>query len=404
MIELLTILLLLIGALLVSVLSILNIPIESGMMGRVFLVVSVASYICFAINCCKKGKISKRNFGILVVYLLVLLLFLVTVFRYGGFNSLVRGQFLYYCSASVSAGLMGMVIAQKGRIASIGKWIPIFSVLLTYTVLSSLLFSKGLTNAGQLYDDSGMSYQNAAYYCALAFGLNLYYLIFNSEFETFKWADRIKLLLYVLIIPQVAIMFWAGGRGGFLLFIVYVIAFTGIAFYKFRLSLKTLLIAIGVITVSTVVVQLVTKVSINTLGLERVLNFINGKSSNADRTVLYSAAIKAFRKSPILGNGISSVFYEVGFYSHNIFTDILCEGGIVGILLFVSILVFYIRKQIKMMKCFGPTTFSFVIFLYGITMAMASSYYLSNHLLIFSVVYVLASKELSYESKIYKNF
>ena len=48
-----------------------------------------------------------------------------------------------------------------------------------------------------------------------------------------------------------------------------------------------------------------------------------------NRWIRWNLAWNAFTKSPVFGHGLGSVFYEVGFYSHNIFTDMLCEGGVV---------------------------------------------------------------------------
>jgi O-antigen ligase len=59
--------------------------------------------------------------------------------------------------------------------------------------------------------------------------------------------------------------------------------------------------------------------------------------ANALRVYLLKNAIHAFQEAPVVGAGLTNVRVE-GFVTHNDYLGILCETGLVGLLLFVGIL------------------------------------------------------------------
>lgn len=94
---------------------------------------------------------------------------------------------------------------------------------------------------------------------------------------------------------------------------------------------------------------------------ERLFN--SDYSTLGGRAQLYEEAIKLFRESPIIGNGWGGyknyVQYTVGanysseyakMNTHNIYLQLLCETGVIGFSAFVGLIIYNLRKAIKIIK------------------------------------------------------
>ena len=92
------------------------------------------------------------------------------------------------------------------------------------------------------------------------------------------------------------------------------------------------------------------------VGMLRVM----GKLTEDDnRMRLYESAYNAFMDSPLYGNGLGSVWWTIGFYSHNMLLDLLSEGGIIWTLIIFSLLI---RTIIKLYR-YGRIDRVFLFFL-----------------------------------------
>jgi O-antigen ligase len=118
----------------------------------------------------------------------------------------------------------------------------------------------------------------------------------------------------------------------------------------FTLGFFTLLGIAGFILVTEF--QHVAGVNIIAHGFNKLaVNFIQAQSGNAfndlssrGRLILYQDAIDLIKTAPIFGHGVGAFGYlgdylVLGTYPHNMFLEILLDGGIVGLLLFLGFLV-----------------------------------------------------------------
>ena len=82
--------------------------------------------------------------------------------------------------------------------------------------------------------------------------------------------------------------------------------------------------------------------------------------------------------SPIFGYGIGSIWHTVGHYSHNFFTDVLAEGGMIGFLL----MFFLLFKALVRIYKFSIVDKNLVLVMFysftGLIMLMFSAYWFDN--------------------------
>ncbi|MCD8284744.1 MAG: O-antigen ligase family protein [Prevotellaceae bacterium] len=256
--------------------------------------------------------------------------------------------------------------------------------MLLYTIaLAKVIFSARISYSigATFHDLSTMNYQMLSYYSMFAFGMTLY-LICNRSYP--------KLFLVVmtaLAALQLVMALTAGGRGAFVLGIVFCLYF-GLT----RLSVRRLILYLLLIGIVALVIQrLVISNDVFNLGYERIMNFFSNTENyrTDNRWLRWTLSYESFATSPIIGHGLGSVFYEVGYYSHNIFLDILCEGGLVLLSIFAFVMYrlgYLLRKSIKYDR---RNELLLVLFLCSFINLCFSNYYLGESAIWLAVSYVL---------------
>lgn len=84
--------------------------------------------------------------------------------------------------------------------------------------------------------------------------------------------------------------------------------------------------------------------------LMRILSFSSDDISNG-RYTLWSEAFDLWWDYPILGGGFEALGRAVNKGAHNTYIQILCDTGIVGLILFISFLFSFVRQSFKNNKC-----------------------------------------------------
>ena len=121
----------------------------------------------------------------------------------------------------------------------------------------------------------------------------------------------------------------------------------------------------------------------------RIIALITGAGDNR-RYDKIKTAIDLFSQKPILGHGFGSVYWELGQYTHNFFTDTLVEGGLVLTFIAVSILLYCFVSSIRLIRLDNTDLIWFYFFLCGFTLSMFSGYYLTQIPLWWGLSFVLA--------------
>ncbi len=265
----------------------------------------------------------------------------------------------------------------------------VFGLDLLLTIVCSLVLvnSTGVTTAGLMLDSSGFLYQNTSYYAAYTLGMT----VFMIQEQKRNLSIRIpKIVLFLLVPIQIGICFMAGGRGGIILILVVLLW----AFFSEKRNIEKLVLTVCFVIITVVAViyfvpVLMRIIGVDSTGYERTIMLLTTGISDQGREALWANSIEAFKERPIFGNGIGSVFYLFNSYSHNMFVDILCEKGVVGLLIVVSVFILYGMRVLKLYKAGSIFRFMFMVFLCGFTMNLFSGYVWVNQQILLPVTATL---------------
>lgn len=331
--------------------------------------------------------------NVLITIICVTLLFYITRFFYNVTNTTYQGFFLSMGVRFVPSVMAGVLVAQKAKmIYYVQRATLPFILLYTIILANTILTAESSSNMGLTYNiEGGMNYQTMSYYSAYALGLTMHNIVYE---KCNKFKKNILICIGLLLLVM-SIM--TGGRGAFALDVVFIVYFGTKV-----INLKQIIIySFTILLVYILFTSILQNNDLLSLGFGRIFNFWSDSEAvqNDGRWIRWTMAWNAFLENPLLGNGIGSVFYEVGFYSHNIFYDILCEGGIIGIGVFVYILIRTALKLRCIIKNNPINEIMLVIFLCSFVNLCFSNYYLSDSGMWMSIAYIL-SKPV-YQHKIY---
>lgn len=327
--------------------------------------------------------------GLLLCAIIILLYFSTRCF-YDEVNNRYTSYFLSMGVRFIPAVLTGMYMLSHDDIMKKVEYALLPFILLYTITLASVAFTANIgVNIAQTFNTDFLNYQSISYYSIFAFGFNMYLIVQCSN----SYTRYRRYILIALAILQVIITIMAGGRGAFVLGCVFTLYFA-LKHITFSKLISYILIGLAVLLTINAILS---DNEIFKMGFERIFNFFgNTEAIRTDnRWIRWNLAWNAFTKSPVFGHGLGSVFYEVGFYSHNIFTDMLCEGGVVLFLIFIFVLMKFIRASQILITEDYRNEIIVIVFLCSFVMNSFSGYYLSDTGIWLSLTYVLCKNSLN---------
>lgn len=327
--------------------------------------------------------------GLLLCAIIILLYFSTRCF-YDEVNNRYTSYFLSMGVRFIPAVLTGMYMLSHDDIMKKVEYALLPFILLYTITLASVAFTANIgVNIAQTFNTDFLNYQSISYYSIFAFGFNMYLIVQCSN----SYTRYRRYILIALAILQVIITIMAGGRGAFVLGCVFTPYFA-LKHITFSKLISYILIGLAVLLTINAILS---DNEIFKMGFERIFNFFgNTEAIGTDnRWIRWNLAWNAFTKSPVFGHGLGSVFYEVGFYSHNIFTDMLCEGGVVLFLIFIFVLMKFIRASQILITEDYRNEIIVIVFLCSFVMNSFSGYYLSDTGIWLSLTYVLCKNSLN---------
>lgn len=327
--------------------------------------------------------------GLLLCAIIILLYFSTRCF-YDEVNNRYTSYFLSMGVRFIPAVLTGMYMLSHDDIMKKVEYALLPFILLYTIALASVAFTANIgVNIAQTFNTDFLNYQSISYYSIFAFGFNMYLIVQCSN----SYTRYRRYILIALAILQVIITIMAGGRGAFVLGCVFTLYFA-LKHITFSKLISYILIGLAVLLTINAILS---DNEIFKMGFERIFNFFgNTEAIGTDnRWIRWNLAWNAFTKSPVFGHGLGSVFYEVGFYSHNIFTDMLCEGGVVLFLIFIFVLMKFIRASQILITEDYRNEIIVIVFLCSFVMNSFSGYYLSDTGIWLSLTYVLCKNSLN---------
>ena len=304
-----------------------------------------------------------RIYAISIFFVFAILLSMfITELYYDISDKLFSGMILSFGSKGLVAPLLAMSWNKRNYIDSVVKWIVPFTF---FTTVGSLFAIQQLGNQSYLYIEIGR--QLMSYGGAISIGLLLFYLCYSSVGVAKSIA---KLIAFVLIALNIVILVFGGGKGAFVLACLLFIVF----FYA-KLKKKIFVLLLTLFAGLTIGSSYLTNVISQSSGGKRILALFFSNSIeeiSSGRNELYEKALNITMDRYFLGGGTGSVINDIGFYSHNIFLDILLDWGFIGLFFCIGLIVNVCRKSLLMQND-KNIFFLFLVFLTQFVLLLFSS-------------------------------
>lgn len=380
-----------------SYMSMMGINVESGMKSIQAIGVAAIAYFLL-LKDIFSHNLSKKNYMQLLSLLVVMLLYYSTHYFYprGAANSNYMAHFLSFGSLSIPACLIGIRFSSHEYNKEILDLLPIFIVIVTVTVAPQV-FLTSVTGSLLTGKDSVFDYQNASYYLAFCFSYAAFYVLFRKKSNKSLYGKIAYVFMFVVMFVCAIGCLMGGGRGAFVYLVLIGIylayrSFKDSGRFKFRNI-------VSLAFIMAVLLLLANHYNIfESAGFVRVSENLTSDDARAD---LWKKAMAGFKESPILGNGLGSVWWTVGFYSHNILSDLLSETGIIGTVIALVVLFKMFRKLTKLSGRSEFDMFMLVLYIGCLVYVAFSCYWISFHklFLIYGYAYGMSNVSLRYKNK-----
>lgn len=372
------------------VMSLTGMGLGSGMKSREMIAIAGITYFMLVIDLLNH-RVTNRNWIQLGGLFLILVLYVFTGFfiygnSLGNFNR-YTAYLLLYGASCVPSAYVGMKLAHGQYGKELIRILPFF-VLFVSIITMSLVRSSSMAGVmlGREEDDA-FTYQSASYYLAFCFTYCFFYVFYRKEKEEKRVVESIKTAIMIILFFVCAIgCLMGGGRGAF----VYIIAVTFYLIFRVvgrygRTNMLTMLsLAIAAFLMSYLAYRLQI---FQSTGFSRVIEEL---TTDEYRTTYWKQALGAFYDSPAFGNGIGSIWWTLGFYSHSIVTDLLSETGLIGTSVLFYVLAVILLTLIRRSHISDLDMFLLLFFLGHFIQSFFSGYWFANHALFLSFGYVFS--------------
>jgi O-antigen ligase len=259
-----------------------------------------------------------------------------------------------------------------------------------FSILVPYLNGTFISNLG------GASYQFLSYSAIFTLGL----LIYNNYLgeKNIRWkffqSNTYSIINIFLILICIFTALLAGGRGAFLLLLIYLLL---ILIFKWNHSKIYYLLYIFFISVFTLLIYFISNFYNDSKlfqGLERASNFLSifsggdYRDSLSGRDYVYREMIYAVNNSPLFGYGPFEV-ESLLFRPHNIYLELILQFGIIVGSLFFILIVYIFLRALKSKNI--DINWIFWIGLFPMTMLMFSGSYMLHSVFMFFITYAVMS-------------
>ena len=363
-----------------------GITLDTGMRARQAILIAVIAYLMLAVDLVKR-RLNQRNMVQLGVLGLILVLYMLTGFLHRpGFEHIYHRTYLMlYGALCIPAAYVGMKLAKGGYETRVFQFLPFFLLLIILSIGYLVIFRAVEGTLLGWTEGDVTSYQGASYAMSFSCAYCLFWLFFADQKRGAMGKIMYCFVLAMVFVSGIGCIV-GGGRGAFL----HLVCSTGYIIYRVlcrsergnRFGKYFLLVAGAIVMVYL-------SIHFNIFESTGAMRVAEGLTTDASREYARQVAIDSFLRSPILGHGVGSVWWEYGFYTHNVLLDFLVETGMIGaIILVVTVLTMLIR----LVK--GSKTSSFDMFMLIVLIAMMvehtfSGYWFAsfNSFLVFGYVY-----------------
>lgn len=339
----------------------------------------------------KKELPLSRSFWFFIVFLPVIVITLYyTEIAFNGVPQSKASSYLLMMGAFSYTSIASTIyIAEKG-FNHFAKWMDVFMIIFTVAAYNAVMNSMMGGHIGV----GGATYQALSYYCAFAFNINLCGILFGNQTERFpvfktKWFGNFA---YVLLLIQLTGCFLGGGRGATIYLVLNALLLL-IVSKRLSRTMLTVIVFGSSLLVSAKVMQETMLSNILGKQIERAFSFIDseGQVHGDDRFGLYGRAWDFYNEHGVMGAGLFKALTEFG-NPHNLFVEMLIQGGFIYCLLWIAILLFIFYQTYKLVKK-DHEYYLIPLIIYPLTMLMFSGTYPMFQQFWFFVVYIIVRYE-----------
>lgn len=366
-----------------TILSITGMTIGTGMLQLIFIPIAIVSY---AILLRDFSKLRNPNVSkILLITAIFAALYYFSSFTSNYVPYAYYARLLRFLSICVAGVAIGIHLASYPCFEKIEKLLPFF-IAVFIIVLGRYGYEANMNKMMIKEEDGegiGLNYQSFSYYMAIEYTYCLYFLFF-SNIRGSRYYRFMRIPMAIMCLASLALCIIGGGRGPFVYATVVTLVFIHSYQRTRRASLKNFW-SIALLIIAFVFVS----IEFNIFGSAGFYRVSHSLTEDNTRSLLYATAWSSFIESPLVGHGFGSVWWTVGWACHNMFLDLLAEGGIIGagiVLYFFLISGKYIWKRTKMNTCYFLILF---VFLESIVENTFSGYWVSSQAIWFSVAFAL---------------
>ncbi|MGP6140225.1 O-antigen ligase family protein [Jeotgalibaca sp. A127] len=372
--------------------------IESSPTYLVYIILIFAlSYFSFIKNMVltKKKYSTKYMFPLLIPIILTINFFLTTI-RGKSSDLAIRYYFLFLVFVT-PAIITGVYTTFNRKLKPLDKYSNILMLIFGFSVFVSAFSS--LSEGTSFTSLGGATYQTASYLGGFSYGLNLYSIFEqdNSVKFSYQKTNIYRIFSFILLPLQIIAILITGGRGGMVLVLLYSLYFLYELFHSGKIEVLvkyTILIGLLLLLLFSIIPSLLTIDSFNS-SFQRTFSYISSTgidfSQTSNRDLAYGESLRLIRQSPVIGFGYFGMWKITG-YPHNIFLEILQQGGIIYLTIFMIVSLMLLVKIKKMIKFDNSNKLIIVVALYPITMLLFSGTYQINSIFWFVVSYVISYK------------
>ena len=346
----------------------------------------------------RKGKVPLTFGVIFVVYAIVIGLYALLTPAIYSTNPIGNhtGSLLCLAGQILPNGLFACFVAEDEKLQEkVKRLAPIVGSLFAVIALICTLRPSLVTSNGLMDNENGLGYQRVSYMAAYSAALMEYYLLIRHQDVNFLYfRNKLGVIVSgIVIFLDLLVTLFSGGRGGFVAFVIFfaISIFLAFRFGHYHNNKVFRVFIVGLIAVIGAYVGFwyVTNSKLATSGYGRILSFITG-AGDTRRFEKAETALDLFSQKPILGHGFGSVYWELGQYTHNFFTDVLVEGGMILALILLIILIFSFVSSIRLVRLDNSDLIWVYFFLCGFILSMFSGYYLTQIPLWWGLSFILA--------------
>lgn len=306
-------------------------------------------------------------------------------------HGFVKSQTNLFFVLVLPAALVGYIVARTDKLRLINKGFVIAGAIVFIGVLRVLprLFSSSVIDLMDVF--GGGQYQAFSYFCAFSFLTFLRYFLYQHDLKLWKYL----IYIFVLLVLCAGVIL-SGGRGGLIVVLtglmVFIIRKKG--FFKF--AKYFILSVLGVFLLLYFASKSIFFFSERiTESFDRLFSFISSDGINmegtSNRDDFYSIAISKISESLIFGYGIFGLVDSLGeYYPHNIFLEVLLQGGIVYLVVFLIVIINFFYKLSRLIRLKKDEDIILIPTIYSVVLLLFSSSYLQEPFFWFSLSYVFS--------------